>query len=611
MLKLREIDIEVLKEISDYNYNIEDSIATSKEILEEIMNENSHNSCEFESNNWRIFHNTSNTALNFDFNKISENITFIPRFNNQYKKEFLIVIKCWVASLLNILDIYSVHRYMRYLKRIIKVSEGFNPIENSINATKEYILKIEKNEKHSAFITCIGVINFLDYYNDIDKNETYTKLFFNLKQELGTSYNVRTLPPPKDVFLFDKIVNDYFKSLDRNSYEYIFYFPIYLWWNITNIIPLRPFEFCGIERSRLPKKEGKFYIKLPRSTAKGVKGKNKNRIQIIDTLMIPNHLGLDIEQYIDSTNQLGETKTLLSYNACRKAHEKLFDNKLMTKSHTSDSTIYTINDLFRLINKFYDDIVGLRYGYSVRPRKEQSNLAIINKDTKFDITDRISPGDTRHFAFLNLMRQGYNPIEIARMGGHTKINSQYHYHQHKEFLIDIDILKLMSKFSYESNFKQQNPNDNNSIMLKLTAQTTFDTTYSLIKDKFVRVIPESEESKNKLDIGVCTDPFQLCKVHDCMLCDYWKISASEYKEKKNTINQKAQGFYNNIEDIQSTINSIYSYIINECNKTADADEFNFETNRDLVLQSKQLSEAIDHYVRLMTMETRGVIIKNE
>src|SRR5690606_12430283 len=239
MLKLREIDIEVLKEISDYNYNIEDSIATSKEILEEIMNENSHNSCEFESNNWRIFHNTSNTALNFDFNKISENITFIPRFNNQYKKEFLIVIKCWVASLLNILDIYSVHRYMRYLKRIIKVSEGFNPIENSINATKEYILKIEKNEKHSAFITCIGVINFLDYYNDIDKNETYTKLFFNLKQELGTSYNARTLPPPKDVFLFDKIVNDYFKSLDRNSYEYIFYFPIYLWWNITNIIPLR------------------------------------------------------------------------------------------------------------------------------------------------------------------------------------------------------------------------------------------------------------------------------------------------------------------------------------------------------------------------------------
>jgi glucose-6-phosphate 1-dehydrogenase len=46
--------------------------------------------------------------------------------------------------------------------------------------------------------------------------------------------------------------------------------------------------------------------------------------------------------------------------------------------------------------------------------------------------DRLTTGDARHYAFCNMMLQGFNMLSIARIGGHKTLRMQMHYHAHLE-----------------------------------------------------------------------------------------------------------------------------------------------------------------------------------
>lgn len=46
--------------------------------------------------------------------------------------------------------------------------------------------------------------------------------------------------------------------------------------------------------------------------------------------------------------------------------------------------------------------------------------------------EKIKPGDTRHFAIINMFLQGFNMLSIARMAGHDVIATQENYYSHAE-----------------------------------------------------------------------------------------------------------------------------------------------------------------------------------
>ena len=52
----------------------------------------------------------------------------------------------------------------------------------------------------------------------------------------------RSLAQFDSYFLFNDILSDFWKR-DISNDTRLFYYPIYLWWRITAIIPLRPKEF--------------------------------------------------------------------------------------------------------------------------------------------------------------------------------------------------------------------------------------------------------------------------------------------------------------------------------------------------------------------------------
>ncbi|OXM83685.1 hypothetical protein [Paenibacillus rigui] len=600
-LELRELDIDLLSESSDHVFDIEQSVETSNESLRILMGQHPENDCNFENNQWYVVHEGSAIRLNFDFEITAQHLRFNSDLGKIEKEKFIVVVKSWIASLLTYLDVYSVLRYYRYLNRIVEVSKCFNPDENTLSLIKDTVERIDQETEHTAFITCLGVLNFLDYYQEIDTNSVYLRLFRDLKEVVRSPNNIRDLPLPKDVFLFDKIVEDYFTSLERGSAEYLLYFPIYLWWNLTNIIPLRPFEFCGVKRDALLFKEDSFFLRLPRSSKKGSKNRNRDRIQVVDTIKISFSLGTDIETYIKFSDCFGITDTLISHTATVQLKCKLFKNYYSERK--IDTEKYTVSSLYRDIKFFYAKVIEKHFGYSVRPLELKDRHLMNVSDRTYDISCMIRPGDTRHFAFLNLMRLGYNPVEIARMGGHIKLNTQYHYHRHKEFMLNVEVLKLMDKFKYERTFSTFQGSCETKITLNNKMSCNFGLALA-VEDTFVSVIPLVGK---KLEFGHCTDPLQRCIFHDCAFCDYWKISYEEYIQNKEKIQREIEVAYDTVKALLESMEKIHLFIINRNDKSPDANEMSMDLNRDLAVLSKKLDKSIEEYIELMSIVHRKVI----
>lgn len=98
---------------------------------------------------------------------------------------------------------------------------------------------------------CIDFISSLPYSDDY----TLTKIleqFDNLFaiQNLQKSKKQRKLAQFQSYFAFNDILTDYW-STQMPKEERLFYFPLYLWWQITAIVPLRPREFLLTQRNCL------------------------------------------------------------------------------------------------------------------------------------------------------------------------------------------------------------------------------------------------------------------------------------------------------------------------------------------------------------------------
>lgn len=78
-----------------------------------------------------------------------------------------------------------------------------------------------KNEEDFEYL-----MNFLDNVLDFVRN--------NYSDD-----EARDLASFDSYFLFNDILNDYWK-MDIDREERLFFYPIYLWWKITGVIPLRP-----------------------------------------------------------------------------------------------------------------------------------------------------------------------------------------------------------------------------------------------------------------------------------------------------------------------------------------------------------------------------------
>lgn len=232
---------------------------------------------------------------------------------------------------------------------------------------------------------------------------------------------------------FDEILRDYWQTLGDDAK--LFYFPVYLWWNLTAILPLRPTEFLLTPRDCINGNA----ITVRRTRLKGG-GKVSYRIA---------H-DYELRQYEITPALADEIRMYIS----------------MTE-HTQPAQI---DALFRLephygyIGRGIDRLNRYYTYHNMRACLDTFFAEAVEPDGH-DI-GRIKLGDTRHLAMVNLIISGGSPVICRELAGHADVAVSSHYYTNISNLVENLTIKRLRKskgsdveFAGEARYPLKRPDD--------------------------------------------------------------------------------------------------------------------------------------------------------
>lgn len=493
-----------------------------KDILEkvELPNGEFYNG-KFEDDTWVVFRATTQ---NYAYIKFDTLRNLLPKISN----EEIMYIKCWVAKRL-------CKNYMRIENRVFangkktltttkvvsEVSEICNFIKASNNFSKNF-LNINKGEQletyffdrfanfdvsSSKFPVLNAIIDYLSFaisecsskndFFDLDVYSEYVNRITQIKNDSNQyESNTKKMTFSKDVILFDYYINMFFidSKISKTAKDY--FKPILLWWKITNVIPMRPNEFSSaIPRDCLIKENNNYFLKINRSKKKP---KNKRKLPLLTKIKITEEIYKLINDYIEQTNNLGETATLLSYRAYLYYRKKLEDEGLFEPGpldNKYNELYFSDRILQRILDNFYTKIINKWY-------KDMS------------VNNSIRLNHTRHFAFTTLVLQGIPSIEIAILGGHDDIRSLNSYTSNTNIYIDREVFVSINK--------------------NISVKTVDDKElYNIVFNKPNKCPIDIEKcietEFDGIQLGVCTTLNHTdCESYHCYNCSKWYCEPTQY-----------------------------------------------------------------------------------
>lgn len=235
----------------------------------------------------------------------------------------------------------------------------------------------------------------------------------------------RSLAAFESYFRFDEILKRYWKEAEETE-EKLFYFPVWLWWNLSGVLPLRPREVTLTPRNCLEKNGEGYLITVRRTRIKGA-GKKKEYTVSGDykesKYAIPERMGEEIKWYLDETAKYGANalKTLFIADP----HYARWDKTLPVNSR-----YFTYTNLRTCLRYFFEEVVRDRYGYNVLYEHAENSLQN-DKDIEY-----LHLGDTRHIALINLILEGATPVVAMMLAGHENPEITSHYYSNISSLIE-------------------------------------------------------------------------------------------------------------------------------------------------------------------------------
>lgn len=543
-IDLEEIDV---SSIANDSFNMETSIYEAKRRLKDIeIQEGAINELQFEDDTWVFIHPQKKNNLYLKFDDIEKMVTFNEELDIEIFKNIL---KCWVVQLFDDHNALSVRLCFNNLKKSIEKSNGFH--EEFAEKLKMEFSQSGLEDKTIA-VSIEVIYNFFDF-SQIESASIYIDTLSSLYKNLSRDYKARKIPSSKDVLKFSQKLDEWFISA-KLSYaesgevealnELLTYYPLVIWFKLTTIIPIRPSEFCGIVRNSVETTENnKHYIKLPRIKQK----KSSHNVQIVDEFLISEEMYSLINDYIELSDKYGKTETLISYRA-------IVEIKSPRRPIQRSKDYFTNSSLAVLLKNFYKEILQDKMGLKIYFDNEtdvKKDEGIEEGLIVYDINRVLRPGDTRHIAFVSLMLQGYDQVEIARLGGHTSLSSQYHYFSHMEFWIDSEVQRLSDNFE---NIIQSRVNG----IYHPEALSLFDR---LIDESWVESDIDNKQYE-KLDLGYCSDESMPCPTFDdlytgCYFCKHWRISLDELESNKDIILKEVSETFYGLKDSIAILIQLY------------------------------------------------------
>lgn len=453
------------------------SLDTLKNSLKEYINSNTILKCDttFEGVQWCLEKENTKTYEYIYWTKLYDLVKF-----KRMTETDILVVKCWAGE--DIIDgAIKIKPKIDTIIELIATTENFNE-QIIINNTKgdvllTYLNQFEGRTKHNKVEY---IREFLCY---LEENDLAEDVHLAILQKLSSFKFIRKdkkrkLPNETDMLTFDYYLKYFFDDKDIEDDMKLLFYPILIWWKVTNIIPMRPSEICvKLKRDCLDEDGDKYYIHVERGKVDTGKNKGrKSKIPILKRIPITKEIFDLLNLYKEKTEWDKQTKTFISYRTIKKIREKYKDYSDNLVFDKINEDYFTASSLSTLLDKFYKDVIeGI---YQVEVIEGNYNLNIIednheycskNENKKADIYEveviendykikkivesiygsrivqKMDLGDTRHIAFTSLLLQGVSPIEIAMLGGHTSIMSQEHYQGHSIFYADSEIINLVSE----------------------------------------------------------------------------------------------------------------------------------------------------------------------
>ena len=470
----------------------------------------------FDSKIW-IFYNENTSKYHIiNFSEIEDMVKL-----GVINKDDYIILKCWIVDEItsnNILPSSKAHKMYHFLNIFIE-THGFTKKfiqDNTGNKIKTFIDYLESDGVKRDVVNHLkSYINFIErigYLNDGYPIFLKTVFEYEVKTKRDKP---RKLPKNSHVFEFDYYIKDFFEG-DNDPLLQKIYYPIWIWWKVTNVIPMRPSELTTkTTRDCLITIDDKYYLKVNRVKVERTRHTiNKPMIPVLDKLEITKEIYDLIQKYIDFTDSY-ESYTLFSWTALIDFKEKYMDLRYMDDykeylpffhidyEQKFNPLVFSRDNLKMLLSSFYTYIIENLYGCHVNDE------------------DKLTLGDTRHLAFCSLYLQGMSPVEIAMIGGHTTLEMQDSYTNHVTYYIDDEILSFISDKSICG-----------------TNAKMFNTLKDIVDKKpwsYELNVDLSDFEKTDDGVGYClldTDTNEFCDdVPYCAFCSKWWCEPTNHSYK--------------------------------------------------------------------------------
>lgn len=157
--------------------------------------------------------------------------------------------------------------------------------------------------------------------------------------------NVRELPEFQDVLTFNSVILDFFKQDISMTLEY---YSIYIWWKLTNVIPMRPIEFVNLDVNCLvAESTGKKMIIINRFKRKGATHNTRSIKQVLE---ITDEIHKIMDDFSNQLEMLGISKDKYFF-----PKSNLYSN--LVGEYSTNENIMIQKQFSSLLGKFNQKIV--------------------------------------------------------------------------------------------------------------------------------------------------------------------------------------------------------------------------------------------------------------
>jgi hypothetical protein len=366
-----------------------DVLKKAKNLFEEYHRNGIILNGNFSDSEWHLTNQLHNLTIGFRFDEVGYYKNAKPWIGCKYES-FVDCVKAYMMFTLGSLTILTIREIVHSFRLFTAL-----PQTQLIGFTSEHVSHM------AAFIAVLPGENAMRdaVIEALEEKQLYAPRQTGMTRQ-------RVLSGLGTYFKFNDAMQDLWVSVSDK--EKLFWFPLYLWWTVTAILPLRTTEFLLTPRECLSTQNGKTLISLRRTLLKGGGRRLSYRVDKdyeIVQYTIPDKMAADISWYLSATADM--TPSSLSTLLVQQPHYARF-----SKMPNSSLGYYTYANLSTCLRHFLADVMG------------------VNEDSKIHL------GDTRHLAMISLILSGGSPLICKELAGHADINVSSHYYSNISSFIE-------------------------------------------------------------------------------------------------------------------------------------------------------------------------------